>query len=82
MIGKALFALLQFARFSLARQRQRLTKQRTQREMNLLPKHLLEDVNALGLPLDPALTRRACQGLANSSRNFIGSMTPIPLIDG
>lgn len=82
MTGKALSDVLQFARLYRARQRQRTAMQRTQREMNLLPKHLMDDVNALGLPLDPALTRRARYVSANSSRNFIASIRPIPFIDG
>jgi hypothetical protein len=82
MTGKALHEVLQFARLYRARQRQRTAMQRTQREMNLLPKHLLDDVNALGLPLDPALTRRARYVPANSSRNFIAPIRPILLIDG
>lgn len=82
MTGKALYDVLQFARLYRARLRQRTAMQRTQREMNLLPKHLLDDVNALGLPLDPALTKRARYVSANSSRNFIEPIRSILLIDG
>ncbi|MEZ2127199.1 MULTISPECIES: hypothetical protein [unclassified Sinorhizobium] len=82
MTGIALHDVLQFARLYRARQRQQTAMQRTQREMNLLPKHLLDDVNALGLPMDPALTKRARYVSANSSRNFITPIRSITLIDG